>query len=507
MPVLFISMVSQTSSKKMKHFSDVTSFVSTHSFVINVDLCSFSLYKLFGMPTSVGGLIIKRSLVRDYELNYFGGGSVRGWLPTEDYLRRDPVEQFSLGTEPYLEYASALIGLKTWLNLTSGIDHLEKWVNRLTTYTLDKMRQLKMFIIYRQPDLSYGPIIAFNVMRDSGDFYRPGDVFRLLESENIQIRSGCFCNIGACMSDLGLDAGSIRHNFENGHACGDEIDLDREGRPQNALRVSFGYHNSFDDVDRFIKVFEEMAIKTDNFDQVNNNQANLTIKSLAVYPIKSCGALSIEQLNITDGLPALDRIYAVATVKTNRILESKRNPRLSLINVSMDKDNLLCIDDTEKLIPIECNSESNSDVYDSTCKSRLCLRKVDLGKVDNEMVNSILSRVLDEPVHLLKIKQSTDGLTLQMKSPLLVVCTASLQWLSDILLRETGTLYRLFVFHNMFLIFLVVLKNWPHDFDLISSSRQRQSLPKNYGQESESEMKCTLLMENAPAVEQFVPIR
>ena len=37
-------------------------------------------------------------------------------------------DRFSLGTEPFLEYPSALIGLKNWLSLTGGILKINKWV-------------------------------------------------------------------------------------------------------------------------------------------------------------------------------------------------------------------------------------------------------------------------------------------------------------------------------------------------------------------------------------------
>ena len=418
---------------------DATSYVSTHSYKISAEMSSFSLYKLFGMPTSVGGLIVKRSLLEDFKLNYFGGGSVQGWLPTEDYLKRDPVEQFSLGTEPYLEYASALIGLKTWLHLINGLQKLESWLENITTYALEKMKKVGIFKIYRSESQVYGPIIAFNVYRTTSDYYRPGDIFRVLESEKIQVRSGCFCNIGACMSQLELEPESIRRNFENGHSCGDEIDLDDTGKPQNALRISFGYHNSLEDIDRFINVFEELKNCPLKVEDANNNSTQMRISGLSVYPIKSCGPLKIDELKLINGLPENDRIFAVATAETNRILESKRYPKLSIVNVAKNHSGNLCIvDKDQQKVEIEVQSKSNSITNDVSCKSRLCLRKVDLVRVENQLANDRISCLIQENVKLLKITADSDGLNLQMKSPLLVVCTGSLLWLANLLQRETG---------------------------------------------------------------------
>ena len=147
------------------NFFDVTSFVSTHSFDHldeNIDICSFSLYKIFGMPTSIGGLIIRRQTIQEYTPDFFGGGTVKGWLPTEDYLKYDPTDKLSYGTEPYIEYANALVGLKTWLDLTGGIENVQNWTSCCTEYALDKMEQLGIFKFYRQSTFEYGPIITFN---------------------------------------------------------------------------------------------------------------------------------------------------------------------------------------------------------------------------------------------------------------------------------------------------------------------------------------------------------
>ena len=382
---------------------------------------------------------MKRNLLEDFKLNYFGGGSVQGWLPTEDYLKRDSVDQFSLGTEPYLEYASALIGLKTWLHLIDGLQNLESWLEKLASYALTKMKELGIFKIYHNENYTYGPIIAFNVYRTTLEYYRPGDIFRLLESEKIQIRSGCFCNIGACMSELQLDSKSIRRNFEDGHSCGDEIDLDETGKPQNALRISFGYHNSFEDIDRFIAVFEELKTCPLKVEDANNNSTPMKVSGLSVYPIKSCGPLELKQLKLINGLPENDRIFAVATAETNRILESKRYPKLSMINVAKNsKGNLCVLNKDQNMIEIEVRNEAEAIAKDVSCKSRLCLRKVDLVQVENQLANDQISYLIEENVKLLKISSDSDGLNLQMKSPLLVVCTGSLLWLAELLQRETG---------------------------------------------------------------------
>ena len=70
-------------------FIDITSFVSSSKYSFDEEkpsISTFSLYKLFGLPTSIGGLIVKKSLSQSYQPAYFGGGSVKGWIPTADYV-------------------------------------------------------------------------------------------------------------------------------------------------------------------------------------------------------------------------------------------------------------------------------------------------------------------------------------------------------------------------------------------------------------------------------------
>lgn len=106
---------------------------------------------------------------------------------------------------------------------------------------------------------------------------------------NIHIRTGCFCNTGACQVFLGISNQEVKDNLEvcqcesllsfalfkvsnndeigsrndttflcisfecakAGHVCGDSIDL-VDGRPTGSVRVSFGYMSTFEDCQKFL---------------------------------------------------------------------------------------------------------------------------------------------------------------------------------------------------------------------------------------------------------------
>jgi len=68
---------------------------------------------------------------------------------------------------------------------------------------------------------------------------------------NIHLRTGCFCNTGACQQFLNLSNEQIKSNLSAGHVCGDDIDL-IAGKPTGSVRISFGYMSNFDDAKTFL---------------------------------------------------------------------------------------------------------------------------------------------------------------------------------------------------------------------------------------------------------------
>ncbi|WAR05940.1 MOCOS-like protein [Mya arenaria] len=77
-------------------------------------------------------------------------------------------------------------------------------------------------------------------------------VDKLAQLYSIHLRTGCFCNMGACQKYLRLTDTQIRENFDAGHVCGDDKDL-LDGRPTGAVRVSFGYMSTLEDAQKCLQ--------------------------------------------------------------------------------------------------------------------------------------------------------------------------------------------------------------------------------------------------------------
>ena len=61
----------------------------------------------------------------------------------------------------------------------------------------------------------HGPVVAFNVKDRDGTFVGYASVERVLSSHKIQVRTGCFCNPGACMKWLEQSEKDVVNMYTN----------------------------------------------------------------------------------------------------------------------------------------------------------------------------------------------------------------------------------------------------------------------------------------------------
>ncbi|XP_062813041.1 molybdenum cofactor sulfurase isoform X1 [Anolis carolinensis] len=246
---------------------DAASYVSTSPLDLSICLADFvplSFYKIFGFPTGLGALIVKNDVASCLRKAYFGGGTAAAYLAEEDFYspRQSVAERFEDGTISFLDIIALKHGFDALERLTGGMENIKQHTFALAHYTYTVLSTLKyangapVVHIYSDTDFSsadtQGPIINFNVLDENGEIIGYSQVDKLAGLYNIHMRTGCFCNTGACQQHLGISSDDIKKNLQAGHVCGDDIDV-IDGCPTGSVRISFGYMSTFEDAQAFLK--------------------------------------------------------------------------------------------------------------------------------------------------------------------------------------------------------------------------------------------------------------
>lgn len=364
---------------------DIAKAASTgpiHLKELDPDFAVLSFYKMFGDPTGVGGLLVKRSSIsvlfedenhHTHPRHYQGGGSVDIMISKQDYTvpkresRTACLDALTSGTTHF----RGIISLSRGFESLDRLGGMEKIQQHTTCLARELVRRLSALIhgngtpvlqIYgawhqyerRQIDsmnksvLEAGPTVTFNVIRSDGSIAGYNEVSRLasLYHPPIQFRTGCFCNPGACQEALGLSDAQVIENFEKaGHVCGDHLDL-VDGRPTGAIRISFGKESLWEDLDVMLQFLEGTFVdhnipgRTDSRNIARPKsppQTMAEVSSIFVFPIKSCAAQQVDkwQVELPSGKLRYDREFAL--VDTSGIaLRLQTCPKLGLISPAID---------------------------------------------------------------------------------------------------------------------------------------------------------------------------
>jgi len=245
---------------------DAAAFVPTNRLDlgrVQPDFVSVSFYKMFGYPTGVGCLLVRKDALPTLRRPWFAGGTVNfASVQARRHLLASGEAGFEDGTLNYLAIPAVEIGLRHLSSI--GIDTIQTRVRCLTGWLLSRLLALR-HSNGRPMVRVYGPVTT----ADRGgtvtmNFYDPGGhlldyrrVEELATRETISLRTGCFCNPGAGESAEGLtDAdvvAAIEQNPDLTMPRFLQFITHRGGKSAGAIRVSLGVASTFADVDRFLR--------------------------------------------------------------------------------------------------------------------------------------------------------------------------------------------------------------------------------------------------------------
>ncbi|XP_062591879.1 molybdenum cofactor sulfurase-like [Saccostrea cucullata] len=431
------------------------------------DFVTLSFYKMFGFPTGLGALLVKNSSASLLKKTYFGGGTVSASSATEMFhvFRPNLADRFEDGTIPFLDIIAVRHGLDALKKIGGGMGRISGHTFCIAKYFQYKLSGLchgngmPLAEIYTNGNFcdpnTQGGVVNFNLRRANGEYIGFAEVDKLAQLYNIHLRSGCFCNIGACQMFLNITSESIKKNLMAGHVCGDDKDL-IDGQPTGSVRISFGYMSTLSDAQHCLKFIVESfmekvrviptftedwdeveiddefspAVKTDkkvepenkirqreNTDSDNKCQTLTTVDiprtkermvpstgavrltNICLYPVKSCAAFMVAEWDIGPKGLLYDREWMI--VSDNGVaISQKREPKLCLIKPSIELSQGTLTLQYKDLEPLKLplHREKGGPQFNSalSCTSKVCNDRV-LGTDCGDNASEWISKALQRP--------------------------------------------------------------------------------------------------------------
>ncbi|CDJ65609.1 molybdopterin cofactor sulfurase, putative [Eimeria necatrix] len=239
------------------------------------DFLAVSFYKVFGYPTGLGALVLKRSAADVLKKVYWGGGSVSGSLCDARWQKpkKDISARLEDGTVNFLSIAAIKYGFAALQAI--GMDQIERHVASLTRHLYRSLKSLRhrngapfVLLYWGRTEEPSGGIVNFNLLKPDGSFIPFGEVEARTAAAGIHLRTGCFCNPGGCQDFLGLTGAEIVNATRVRESCSDpsgavlvrpSSDFGWIGsgprihsKAVGSVRISLGYLSTFADVDGLV---------------------------------------------------------------------------------------------------------------------------------------------------------------------------------------------------------------------------------------------------------------
>lgn len=135
-------------------------------------------------------------------------------------------DRFEDGTVNFLDILALNHGFRALERLGGGMRQISDRTFSLAQYAFTLLAGLRhhngglVCEIYCQDGFTdpqvQGSVVTFNLKKSSGEYVGFMAVEKVMEAFNIQLRTGCFCNTGACQKYLGLSTESIKENYKVG---------------------------------------------------------------------------------------------------------------------------------------------------------------------------------------------------------------------------------------------------------------------------------------------------
>lgn len=226
--------------------------------LVRPDFVSLSFYKIFGYPTGIGCLLIRKEKLQQLQKPWFAGGTVDvASVKFNGFFLKENHEKFENGTVNYLNIPAISSGLDYISNIS--MPAISCRIKELGNLFLQKIQSLQhsngrpLVKLYGPKHMQKrGGTFLMNFYNAQGQPWPYHYIEEMANAERISIRTGCFCNPGIDELNNNLQEEELREYFTT-RANGDANDMMQFfSRSRGAVRVSFGIPTTTADIMRFI---------------------------------------------------------------------------------------------------------------------------------------------------------------------------------------------------------------------------------------------------------------
>ena len=222
------------------------------------DFVSLSFYKMFGYPTGIGALLVKKSTFPILKKPWFAGGTVQiASVLVDGHFLHENHEKFEDGTLDYLNIPAVKIGLEH-LERT-GIDQISTRIECLVLWLIQELEALKhsngasLVRVFGPRNVeNRGGTLLLNFFDPQGNTIPFESIEAQANSLNISLRTGCFCNPGLDEINHCLSSQQLGQYFSTRDRGGHRDMIEFLGKLRGAIRISLGIASSFQDVEAFL---------------------------------------------------------------------------------------------------------------------------------------------------------------------------------------------------------------------------------------------------------------
>lgn len=439
---------------------DAASYVATNVLDLGrfkPDYVCLSFYKIFGYPTGLGALLVSKRGAERLEKKYYGGGTVKIALTrTNWHQKRDLIhERFEDGTIPFLSIIALQSGFKFMQNLF-GLDfmnRISRHVFNLGKYLYHQLKALThqngqpVILFHHDTEFdnqtTQGGILNFSLRHADGSFVGFAEFASIAALHSIVLRTGCFCNPGSCQSHFQLSSDDLMKQFNSGHVCGDDNDL-IDGAPTGSNRVSFGYMTTKENVDKLLHVIKECyaesseRIRNHKNDAEKEDTGKARLKSIRIYPIKSCGAMVInDSWNVTTRGLKYDREWIIINGHNGTSMTQKNETQMCMIQPFVDEIKKILRLEFPNMTSIEIplDNKTKETREAKICETKVCGDRIQGVDCGDEIAKWISVALSIEGLRLIKqtenVERKNGTISLSNQAQFLLVSEPSVKWLMD----------------------------------------------------------------------------